>query len=188
MKRIFFLQVLLCFTAQVLFGQGAAIPYDGKSDTAYFLFKGDSVKVVCDTAVIMNTKTFSICRRALQTNLKLSRLEKELVSQSDIKDSELQQKINDDLVRYDSLHALVDSLKAHSDAYSSDIKAGLGQANNQLSYATNQLDSARKEISAALKIVKRERLKRFGEDFGCIVGGALVGGVVVAAVLLDPKK
>ena len=185
MKKVFFYFLISAISCTTVFSQGSLKKYN---DCARLfskeVYKFDTILILCDTALILNNKTYNLYNSVYQNYRKNNSSCKDIIGAYDelvkLQDHRISQ-LNDD---YRALRGQFDSLASQSLIVINNTKTNLTQISDTLSNVTQGLNDTKKLIKDAQDIIAKQQIKFFLSRLTWGLGGCVFGVGLASAVFL----
>lgn len=186
MKRSLSFCVFIFLSLSHLNGTAQNLPADFCDTASYRAvqrLKGDVVKVTCDTAYLLNKKTFHLL---LESYAEYHQQTDDLSGVFSLTDAYLQaykKRVDEQRKEYDSLTHYFDSLATQSNNIAEHTQNQLQEVSSNLDSINNELGIARGNIGEAKTIIKQQQRKQWITKILWGVGGVAVGIWITTLIL-----
>lgn len=184
LKIVFVFFMMINLTSQFSFGQTSIMTCDTNNYSVFRKYKGDMIKVTCDTVYLLNKFTFNLMYNSYNDFRNQNLLLNQYTILNDSISGLYESQLDTQRVYFDTLNAYFNKLANSADTLVNKSKANLGSITENLNTIESQIKDAKDNIANAQKdiIAAKKQMRRQKWKWGA--GGFGIGAVVTAILFL----
>ncbi|MEO8147279.1 MAG: hypothetical protein ABI723_06560 [Bacteroidia bacterium] len=183
-KIVFCFFMLVCFVTQQGIAQQNTIDCDTNNYSVFRKYKGDMIKVECDTIYLLNKFTFDLMFRSYNEFRNQNLLLSQYTTLNDSISGLYETQLDSQRVYFDTLNAYFDKLASNADELVDKSKANLGSISDNLDTIQSQIKDAKENITNAQKDIELAKKQMRKQKWKWAAGGFGIGAVLTLIATL----